>query len=188
MGLNIVTANSDEGPAPDPPPAVSDAPAGSVLARLRERAAGERRNRTLDVPIGGIWADQLVVRYRMPPMEEADRLTATASRLVANDGGPTPSMSHASVDLMATTCVTVLVADTDGTLEDLHVRLTGRLRDMLGLPLPAGTDQPQDATAAEVILALFDGNWLAVNVHAAKVMDWLQGGGTGEPGETSAAT
>src|SRR5262245_21030580 len=102
MPLNIVTANSSEGPAPDPPPAVSDAPAGSVLARLRERAAQQRRDLRLDVPIGGRWQDQLVVRYRMPPMEEADRLMATASRLVASDTGPTPSMSQAAVELMAT--------------------------------------------------------------------------------------
>jgi len=182
--LNVVTAGTED-QVPDPP-RVSDAPAGSVLARLRERAAGQRRDRTLDVAIGGMWEDQLVVRYRMPPMEEADRLLATASRLVVNDGGPTPSMTHAAVDLMATCCVTVLGADTDG-LEDLGVKLTGRLLTMLELELPAGIDNPADATAAEVILTLFEGNWLAVNVHAAKVMDWLQGG-TGELGEASAAT
>jgi len=181
--LNVVT---DEGPTPDPPKA-SDAPAGSVLARLRQRAAGQRRDRTLDVPIGGMWEDQLVVRYRMPPMEEADRLLATASRLVVNDGGPTPSMTHAAVDLMATCCVTVLGADQDGGLEDLDVKLTGRLLTMLELGLPPGIDNPADATVAEVILTLFEGNWLAVNVHAARVMGWLQGG-TGELGEASAAT
>jgi len=188
MPLNIVTANSSEGPTPDPP-AVSDAPAGSVLARLRERAASARRDQTLDVPIAADpWGGQLLVRYRMPPMQEADRLMATGARLVASDTGPTPSMTQAAVELMATCVITVLGANPDGPPLDLEVKLTGRLLDILGLPLPAGVDQPQDATVAEVILTLFDGNWLAVNVHAAKVMDWLQGGGTGEPGEASAAT
>jgi hypothetical protein len=182
--LDIVT---DQEPTPDPP-RVSDAPAGSVLARLRERAASRRRDQTLDVPIGGdVWGDELVIRYRMPPMEQADRLMATGARLVASDSGPTPSMSQAAVELMAACAVTVLGADENGRLVDLEVKLTGRLLDMLGLPLPPGVDDPKDATVTEVILRLFGDNWLAVNVHAAKVMGWLQGGGD-EPGEASAAT
>jgi hypothetical protein len=185
MPLNIVTADT-EGPTTPDPPKASDAPAGSVLARLRERAASQRRDQTLDVPIAA-WDDQLVIRYRMPPMEEADRLMATGARLLAPDTGPAPSMTNAAVELMATCAITVLGVDQDGTVEDLKVKLTGQLLTMLGLPLPPGVDQPGDVTVREVIAALFNGNWLAVNVHAAKVMDWLQGGG-GELGEASAAT
>lgn len=185
MPLNVVTAGQQ--PNPDPEPTREDAPAGSVLARLRERAAAQRRDQTLDVPIDA-WDGELVIRYRMPPMEQADRLMATSARLVAPDSGPTPSMSQASVELMATCAVTVLGADDTGGLEDLEVRLTGRLLTMLELSLPPGIDDPKDATVAEVIAVLFNDNWLAVNVHAAKVMEWLQGGGAGGPGEASAAT
>jgi hypothetical protein len=179
MPLNIVTDDQQE-PAPSAQP-VTDAPAGSVLNRLRQRAAQQRRDQTLDADI---WDGVLVARYRMPPMEEADRLMAAGARLVGE--GPGPSMSHTAVDLMATCCLTLLGVDEDGRTEDLHVRFTGRLLELVGIPLPAGVDNPNDVTATEVIGALFADNWLAVNVHAAKVMDWLQRGGDAL-GEASAA-
>ena len=181
-GLNIVT---DEDQAPDPP-RVSDAPAGSVLARLRARAAAQRRDRRLDVPVGGdVWGQELVIRYRMPSMEDADRLVAEAAGFA--DQTANPSMGRISIDLMATCATTVLGATETGELEDLDIRLTGRLLTMLELSLPPGVDDPGQVTAREVVEAVFFGNWIAINAHAARILTWLQEGGD-QLGEASAAT
>src|SRR5215831_11867164 len=149
-GLNIV---SGQEPAAGPPE-VSDAPAGSVLAQLRERAAQQRRDQTLDLTVGGRWGDMLIIRYRMPGMEDADRFAAAAARLTEGQAG----ISRIAVDAMASCCVTVLGKGPDGHVEDLEVTLTGRLLVLLGLPLPTGVDDPSDVTAQEVINAVFDSN------------------------------
>lgn len=182
--LDVVTEPNGHTPPPPPPGPVRDAPPGSVLARLRERAAQQRADRTLDV---AVWDDLLIARYGLPPMEDADRLMAAAASLVSDQGVPA-SMSRTAVDLMAT-CLRGLYGVNDtGGLEDLeHHHYTGRLLTLLELPLPPGVEDAQDATVAEVIATLFNGNWLAVNVHAAKVMTWLQEGGDGL-GEGSGAT
>jgi len=183
-GLNVVAADQDT-PSPSPPPRADDVPPGSVLARLRERAAAQRRDRTLDVPIDA-WDGQLVVRYRMPALEDADRFADQGVRFAAGDG-PAPSLGGLSVDVIATCAVTVLGRREDGELEDLEARFTGKLLGLLGLALPPGVEDPGDVTAREVIEAVFFGSWMAVNVHAANVIEWLQGGS--QPmGEASAAT
>jgi len=182
--IEVITEGNGQPPAP-PAPAPADAPPGSVLAQLRARAARQRADRTLDVPLDvDPWNGILVARYRLPPMEDADRLMAASATLV-NTGGVTSSMSRTSVDLMATCLVTLLGQADTGELEDLEHRYTGRLLQLLALPLPPGVEDPQDVTASEVIGTLFGGNWLAVNVHAATVMGWLQEGGDGL-GEASA--
>lgn len=172
--LDVVTEPNGHTPPP-PAPVARDAPPGSMLARLRERAAQQRADRTLDV---AVWDDLLIARYGLPPMEDADRLMASAATLVSD--GATASMSRTAVDLMATCLRGLYGVNDSGGLEDLdHHRYTGRLLTLLELPLPPGVEDPQDATVAEVIATLFANNWLAVNVHAAKVMDWLQEGGDG---------
>ena len=168
--VNVVTNQ------PPPPVAVAptpDAPPGSVLADLRARAAARQVGRTLDVPLDhDPWGGLLVVRYQPPPMEDVDRLIAAAAAETA-----AKSSSRASTDVIATCCQTILGAAKDGTLHDLEVRFTGRLLALLELPLPPGIDNPNDATIAEVLAVVFDDNWLAINVHAGKVMTWLTQGG-----------
>jgi len=183
-GLEVITEGNSHNPPPPPAPA-GDAPPGSVLAQLRERANAERHTRTLDVPVGTErWGDMLTIRYRMPGMEEADRLLAATARFAGADtSGQGVSMGQAGLELMATCCVTV-IAHIDDRNEDLEVRLTGRLLSMLGLPYPPGVENPNDVTAREVVEQLFDENWVAINVHAGQIMGWLQQG-VGGLGEAS---
>jgi len=178
--LDIVTEGNGH-VTPSSAVSAGDAPPGSMLARLRERAAGQRSDRTLDV---AIWEGVLIARYRMPPMEDTDRLMAAQARLVGA-GDEHASWGTAAVDLMATCCTTLLGQRETGELEDLEVRYSGRLLSLVGLTAP-GLDDPQDATASEVIRELFGGNWMAVNVHAAQILGWLQEGGAGL-GEASTA-
>ena len=174
MTLNVIT-NGAEAPAP----AAGDAPPGSILAQLRERAASERRNRTLEVPVGtDRWGDMLSVRYRMPAMEEADRLLSAMARF-ANDAA---GMGKAGLELMASCCLTVL-AHADGRTEDLETRITGHLLELLGLPFPPGVTNPNEVTTQEVVETLFDQNWVAINLHAGQIVNWLQEG-VGGLGET----
>ncbi len=185
--LDVITEPNGHGTPPPAAPQAQDAPPGSVLAQLRARAQRQRADHTLDVPIDiDPWNGILVARYRMPPLEDADRLIAAAATLTSTSG-PTPSMTRTSVDLLATCCVTLLGRAETGELEDLEHRYTGRLLTLLALPLPQGVDDAQDATVGEVLGVLFSDNWLAVNAHAAKVMGWLQGGESAL-GEASAAT
>jgi hypothetical protein len=182
--LNVVAEGPLGAPEATRAPEVADAPPGSVLARLRARAASERRDRTLDVPVGGRWGADLVVRYRMPSMEDADRFVAAGAAFAAGTG-QAPSMGGLSIDMMATCCVTILGAREDGGLEDLERRLDGRLLELLALSLPPGVDKAADVTVREVVEELFDGNWVAVNVHAGRILGWLNEG-TVELGEASA--
>ena len=183
MPLNVIT--DDTSPAPPSAPGrrvapPSDAPPGSALARLRARAAVQRQARTLDVAIPE-WDGALVCRYQMPPMEDADRLIASAAAF--QTAGASASMSRIAVDLMSTCAQTLLGVGEDGTIEDLHHTYTGGLLELLNLPLPPGVDDPGDVSVFEVITTVFFGNWMAINVHAGTVMTWLQGdeSGLGEP-------
>jgi hypothetical protein len=183
--VRVVAAGNGE----PQPQGDADAPAGSVLAGLRARAAVERTERTLEVPIGGeTWGDALLVRYGMPSMVDADRLMAAAARFVGAPGakGAVQGPSAFAVDVMATCCRTVLGSDGQDT-EDLGVGLDGGLWELLMLPLPPGVAEYSELTPREVIGGLFEGNWLAVGNHSAQVMTWLRGG-VEPPGEAQAPT
>ena len=140
MPLNVIT--DDASPAPSSAPgrrvaSPSDAPPGSALARLR-RAAVQRQARTLDVAIPE-WDGALVCRYQMPPMEDADRLIASAAAF--QSAGASASMSRIAVDLMST-CAQTLLGGEDGTVEDFDHTYTGGLLELLNLPLLLGVDDP----------------------------------------------
>ena len=182
MPLNVIT--DDAAPVTPPAPgrrvaSPSDAPPGSVLARLRARAAVQRRDRTLDVPV---WDGALIARYHAPAMADTDRLVASAATF--DSAGATASMSRIAVDMMSTCCQTLLGVGEDGSVEDLEHQYTGRLLELLELPFPPAVTSPEDVTVFEVIDILFAGNWLAVNTHAGRVMTWLQEDESGL-GETS---
>lgn len=159
-----------------------DAPAGSVLAQLRELAQEQREERTLEVPIGGAWRGQLVVVYGMPSMAQSDRLLTKAATIPglgpalrgAGGGSGGPGVSDVNVDVMVTCCRTVLGRVPGQPDDDLGVGLTGELLELLQAPLPEGVDEYDELAPADVIGQLFEENWLAVGRHAGKVFTFLQ--------------
>lgn len=167
--ISVVPAGEERAtrtPAPEP---------GSVLARLRQAAQAQREVRTLELPVGGAFGDQLRVRYGVLPLEEMDRYADLTTGRVR--------LSTLTIEMMVAACHTVVWHDA-GTSEDLHVRLDGHLWELLGWPLPEGVDQ---LTPKEIVLGLFNGNGLAIVAHVERLIGWMRGE---EPdaGESSAAT
>lgn len=165
--------------AQDAPASGTDAPEpGSALARMRAAAAAQRRERHLDLPVGGEFGDQLVVRYGLLPLEDMDRYADLST-------GKTPRLSALTIDMMVSACRTVLWREHD-TDTDLNVGLDSALWELLAWPLPPETG-PEDLTPREIVLALFGGNGMAVVEHAEALMSWMRAPGA-TPGESSAAT
>jgi hypothetical protein len=153
---------------------------GSVLALLRAAAASARVAKKLELPVGGPdFGDRLVVRYRVLPPEELDRFMEPAQ-------GGTLRVSAFGVDMMVSACETVLWRQ-DGTETDLEVRLDSGLWELLGWPLPPGTELA-DLTPREIVLELFGGNGVAQMAHANRLLEWMQNPGAPPVGESSAAT
>jgi len=172
-GVRVVGANQ-----PPPPASNGDAPAGSVLAQLRARAAVAREVRRLDLPVGGPWGDRLVIRYRPLAIDEMDRYAAMS------EAGATGA-SAVSIDMMVSACETVLFRADDGELHDLECGLDGRLAEQLAAPLPPATDYP-DLTPRDVVDLVFASNLFVLGPHLTQLAEWAQQ--AGEPGEPPAAT
>jgi hypothetical protein len=154
------------GPEPD------DAAPGSVLAQLRAAAAAQRAARTLELPVGGAFGTNLVIRYRVLERREWDKyavlLTPAAS---AGGSGDLPPMSVLNARMMAAACETVLWVEGDER-HDLEVRLDGRLAEMLGHPLAPGMSY-DDLGVLEVVEGLFPSP-MAVTAHAGELVRWMQ--------------
>jgi hypothetical protein len=152
-----------------------DAPHGSVLAHLRERAAEQQKVRTIDLKVGGAFGESLSIRYGVLGAAEVDRYAEIGDK-VGN--------TAISADMMVSCARTVIGRLPDGTEEDLHIGLTTELLVMLGLKLPPGVEE---LTPEEVVMLLFGGMGVAINEHAQKLFEFQQGG-TESPGESSAPT
>jgi hypothetical protein len=192
MGRPTVIAGNASafGPEPDEPtrelePAHDDdAAPGSVLAQLRARAEAQRQARTLELPVGGAFGENLVIRYRVLERREWDKYAVllTPAVTAGGDTGDLPPMSVLNARMMAAACETVLWLDGDER-HDLEVRLDGRLAEMLGHPLPPGTSY-DDLGVLEVVEGLFPSP-MAVTAHAGELVRWMQdpsnpGGAEGE--------
>lgn len=175
--LQVTTAD-DQPPAPA---ATDDAPPGSVLAQLRARAAAQRQDQRLLLPVGGAFPE-LFIRYRAPDAADADRLMARAAQLAEGS----PQVSGFNVDLMVTACETLVFRHANGHDQELNVGLDRRLWELVGWDLPPSMTA-EDVTSHEVIATLFDNNWFRINAHGAELLTWLQAGEK-PPGESSGAT
>ena len=162
-GIDVVGA-SNGAPAADAPP-------GSMLATLRARAAAQRKDKHLDLPVGGAFGDSLVIRYRLLPVDQAERFAELGERL---------SNIALVIDMMVTTCMTVLWREHEADT-DLGVGLDQRLWDLLGWPMPETVDE---LTPHEVVVGLFADNALALGEHAERLATWMrapEGPPVGEP-------
>ena len=152
---------------------------GSALARIRAAAAAQRKDRSLELPVGGEFGDRLVLRYGLLPLEDMDRYADLAA-------GASPRLSALTIDMMVSACRTVLWRE-QGTDTDLAVGLTAELWELMDWPLPEGVDELADLTPREIVLALFGGNGMAVVGHAEELMTWMRAPGT-PPGGASGAS
>ena len=191
MGRPTVVAGNASAFGPEPPTAdelldeveLDDAPPGSVLAQLRARAEVQRRVRTLDLPVGGAFGDNLVIRYRVLEPHEWDTYAVLLTpNLQTGDTSNMPPMSVLNVRMMAAACETVLWVE-DGEETDLGVGLDGELARAIGYPLVEGMSY-DDLGALEVVEALF-ASPMAVTAHAGELVTWMRdptdpGGAEGE--------
>jgi hypothetical protein len=146
---------------------------GSLLARLRERAADAQREHTIDVNVGGPYGDMLVARYSPPTLDELERL--------AEYVGQSSELSI-TLETMMRASVAMLTRDDDGTLDEITddgvvVTLGARLLRVLELPVPA-----DELSAREVFTTLYGGNGPAIALHVAAFSERV---GTAQLGPTS---
>jgi len=170
----VTTDNHSDEPAAT---RAADAPAGSMLAALRRRAASQRAVKHLDVAVGGDFGEDLLVRYGYLALEDMDRY-----------GDLQPGQIRATsltIDMLISACRTVLFRH-QGQLVDLEVGLGGELWERLGWPLPAGITNARDIPAPDVVAELFARNGMALVTHAERVVSWMQD--PADAGEASAAT
>ena len=171
----LVTAGNQP-PEPEPRRPVDDAPPGSMLASLRAHAAAQRRQRTLDVPVGGDLGN-LIVRYGYLGVDAMDRYGELVPGQI--------KQTSLTIDMLVSACRTVLYRH-DDQLQDLDVGLGGKLWGLLGWDLPPGIERAEDVPTPDVVLALFGGNGMALVTHAERVITWMQD--PVDVGESSAAT
>lgn len=152
-----------------------DVAPGSALARARAAAERARERRTLDLPVGGSFGDELVVRYGTLGIDELDR----HAELVEGGTG----LASISLDVMTRAAITVLGRGDDGELEDFGVALDHRLWSLLDWPLPDGITDPVDVTTRELLEQLFEHNALRLEEHLSTLTVWMREGTM--PGESS---
>lgn len=161
--------------------ATADAAPGSVLARLRQQAAAQRVEKTLELSVGGSFGENLVIRYGMLPVDELERYMELAGKM-----GALTNLAVA-IDMAVSSCRTFLWRE-DGTETDLNVRIGSPLWTLLDWPLPDGIDDANELTPREVMLALFGGNSVMLAAHLGRLETWMQDPEVKPPGEASAAT
>ena len=146
---------------------------GSLLDRLRSRAADVQRERTLDLSVPG-WHGELVLRFR--PLD-----VGQLERFVENRRAGRPSGVSESIDALATCCVGVFGRD-GGRLVELAddggpLRIEHRLGVLLGQPVPPGAT----LTVREVVLGLFGGNAFALGTFVDRMVEWMSDPDASEP-------
>jgi hypothetical protein len=156
----------------------SDAAPGSVLAQLQRAAAEQARERTLELPIGGAFGPHLLARYRVLSVDELERFPQLSGKIAD---------VYIAVEMMVTTCSTLLWRDDHGDVSDLNTTYAPKLWELMGWPLPEHVEL-DDLTPREVVVKLFGGNGSALALHLERLSSWLQSPGGYAPGESSAAT
>jgi hypothetical protein len=137
---------------------------GSLLDRLRSRAA-DSRARTLDVSVPGRWRGELVLRFRPLGVGQLERFVE--GRRAGQASG-----TSESIEVMATCCVGVYGRDGDRmeplSDEDGPLRLEHRLGVLLGMAAPYGAT----LTTREVVLWLFADNAFALGAVVDRLVEW----------------
>ena len=156
----------------DDPPTVEMAPPGSLLDRLRSRAA-DSRARTLDIDVPGRWRGELVLRFKPLGVGQLERFVE--GRRAGTSG------TSESIEVMATCCVGVYGRD-GARLEPLSdedgpVRMEHRLGVLLGMAAPYGAT----LTTREVVVWLFEDNAFALGAVVDRLVEWAADPEASEP-------
>jgi hypothetical protein len=160
-----------------------DAPKSALITRLRKQAVAQRRERHIELEIGGAFDPPLVARYGVLPVHELDRYGEQV-----NDARS--SNMEVGIDIMVRTNLAVLARDGDELVEledDMgSVTFGHRLALLLELPLPPGE---LDMPPRDVIVALFGGNGIALSAHGGQLLEWMRNPtDESSPGEASGET
>jgi hypothetical protein len=173
-GAHIVSADEQ---LAEPIPVREEAP-GSLLARLRERAAEVARERSIDLPVPG-WRGELVLRFQPLDVPALERLIARRGTNVEAGSG-----LNEAIDAVTRACTGVYARDDDELVQladiDGPVRLEHRLAVLLAMPMPPDAE----LTAREVVLGLFGGNAFALGSYVDRLVSWMADpDATERPGE-----
>jgi hypothetical protein len=151
---------------------------GSLLEKLRSRAAAAQRQHTVDVDIGGAYGDLLVARYAPPTLDELERYIEYVGK---------SSELTIALEIAVRANVAMLVRDGD-KLEPLsddegQIRLGVRLLRFLELPVLA-----DELSAREVFETLHGGNGSAIATHLATFTERVGAAQLGPISPTSDST
>lgn len=145
----------------EPEPAVP----GSLLDRLRSRAADVQRARTHDMPVPGFHGE-LILRFKPLDVGQVERFVESRTQ------GRTGQISE-GIDVMCTACVGVYARDGDAVIQladaDGPVRIEHRLGVLLGMVIPVGVQ----LTAREVTLQLFGNNAFSLGSFIDDLATWM---------------
>lgn len=151
----------------------------SIIGQLRARAKEQLEEHNIDIPVGGEFGKQLLIRYKPLDPGPMDKFFARRSQLrdMMPDGKELP-ITELNMDLMAQACVGVYGADANGeNKEELTapsgqaLKLDYRLIQFLQMPMDESMAKP---TSHEVIMMLFGNNAMAVINHGDELAGWMQ--------------
>lgn len=158
-----------------------DTPAPATgMDMLRAKRAEAAKRTTIDLRVPG-YDGLLVARYRLlDPLIEGreigDRVTAQFK------GDETSQIHYMHVDTLIRACEGLYLRGDNGTLEPIDPEGTGepvKYDHRLATGLGFDVDPAQPARSA--LLAAFNGNKVAINIHAGQLQQWM-GDPTGDHG------
>lgn len=147
---------------------VESAP-NSILASLREKRAKAATNKTVDIAIPGYRGD-LVARYHLlDPLVEGKVIGERMKREFPDDEDK--MTYYALVDTLIAACDGLYLRNTEGVLEAIDPEGDGdaccydsRLAAGLGI---------ESDSARKTLLAVFNGNKVAVTQHSMRLQQWM---------------
>lgn len=176
MTINVESA--DAGQTQEPTPiAVGASPPGSIVAKLREQAAKQQKQRIKAFPVGGDFGDWLQIRYSPLAPELLDDFLANQTEVSQQRA------IELNMDMMARACIVVIGVDQETkdvtvlTDEAGPIKLEHRL---INLIMPEAIPEGAILTAREVISLLFGNNGLAIGEHGDNVASWMRNPGAAE--------
>lgn len=136
--------------------------ADSLAARIRRRHDAQIQNQELLLPFPG-WSGDLVMRYRVLDRAQIERYIEKAQQGKADIG--------ANADLLSDACSGVFLRDdqTEELVEQSDTKgldvTYATLGEVLGY---------EEMRVRELIERLANGNHIAINAHAMKVVEWME--------------